>query len=35
VRDGKPLLADAARVRAEAQAVAERLWSRARATAPR
>jgi 5-methylthioadenosine/S-adenosylhomocysteine deaminase len=35
VRDGAPLLVDAARVRAEAQAVAERLWARARAPAPR
>jgi len=31
VRDGEPLLVDAARIRAEAQAIAERLWARARA----
>jgi 5-methylthioadenosine/S-adenosylhomocysteine deaminase len=34
VRDGAPLLVDAARIRAEAQAAAERLWARARAAIP-
>jgi 5-methylthioadenosine/S-adenosylhomocysteine deaminase len=33
VRDGRPLLVDEARIRADAQSVAERLWTRARAAA--
>jgi 5-methylthioadenosine/S-adenosylhomocysteine deaminase len=33
VRDGRPLLVDDVRIRADAQAVAERLWARARAAA--
>ncbi len=33
VRDGRPLLVDEARIRADAQAVAERLWANARAAA--